>query len=58
MLRPVVRALILLLVLGLAGCATYGPPPPPGPGYVWIPPHWIAGPFGYHWVPGYYRFVP
>ena len=57
MLHPVVRAFILLLALFLAGCATY-PPPPPALGYVWVPPHWVAGPFGYHMVPGHYGWFP
>jgi hypothetical protein len=59
MIHLVARALrFLMLALILGGCATGPPPPPPPPTTVWIPPHWVAGPYGYHWVPGHYRWIP
>jgi len=57
MFHPAVRVLILLLAVLLAGCVAYAPPPPPPARYAYVPGYWVAGPYGYHWVPGHYRVV-
>jgi hypothetical protein len=48
--------MLLLLALTLGGCVMAPEPGPPAT--VWVPGHWVPGPYGYHWVPPHYRWVP
>ena len=56
--------LVITLVVILSGCTTKSapakiePPPPPRPGWVWIPGHWEGTGQDRNWIPGEWQPAP
>ena len=52
-LRHIFVATALATMLTTAGCVAV--PARPAPYAVWVPGHWVAGPYGAVWVRGHWR---